>query len=267
MSSFDEKILNAVNDISTTNNPFKGKWVSILGDSISTYKGYIPEGNNVYYPNDDVDDVSKTWWHILLTKLGAKLCVNNSSGSRLVCDDSDNSAIVAVPTLHREAGKTYVNLDGTTEVATKWINPDIILINLGMNDFLGAKTLGEFNVKCLTAAPAESTFYDWYNYILLKTVGLSYRNAQVYCLDMTFSKYKDHFLTAIASTGATLPEYQQAIKDEARIYGLKCLHTSSICVHGANTDKLLIDKIHPKADMMKMIANQCYHEMMADNCL
>ena len=65
-NSFNEKILNAVSDIATiVNNPFKDKWVSILGDSISTYKGYIPEGNSNYCPNDDVNDVSKTWWHIL----------------------------------------------------------------------------------------------------------------------------------------------------------------------------------------------------------
>ena len=53
-NSFNEKILNAVSDIATiVNNPFKDKWVSILGDSISTYEGYIPEGNSSYYPNDD----------------------------------------------------------------------------------------------------------------------------------------------------------------------------------------------------------------------
>ena len=37
--------------------------LSILGDSISTYEGWIPEGNSVFYPhNGAVQDVSQTWW-------------------------------------------------------------------------------------------------------------------------------------------------------------------------------------------------------------
>ena len=74
----------SIND--AAKNPFKDKWVSILGDSISTYNGWVPAGNSYYYPKDDVNDVKKTWWHILLKKLGAKLCVNESWNGRKVCD-------------------------------------------------------------------------------------------------------------------------------------------------------------------------------------
>ena len=46
MASIDEKLLNVLSDVSQrVNNPFKDKWISILGDSISTYDGWIPEGN------------------------------------------------------------------------------------------------------------------------------------------------------------------------------------------------------------------------------
>ena len=73
MASIDEKLLNVLSDVSQrVNNPFKDKWISILGDSISTYEGWMPEGNAKWYPGGDVNDVSKTWWHILLSKLGAK---------------------------------------------------------------------------------------------------------------------------------------------------------------------------------------------------
>ena len=40
--------------------------VCILGDSYSTFRGHIPEGNSAYYPYKDVDDVLQvehTWWN------------------------------------------------------------------------------------------------------------------------------------------------------------------------------------------------------------
>lgn len=56
----------------------------IFGDSYSTYEGYIPVGYPTYYPNRDVDDVSKTWWASFCKKAGLNLVQNNSwSGSPL----------------------------------------------------------------------------------------------------------------------------------------------------------------------------------------
>lgn len=56
----------------------------IFGDSYSTYNGYIPEGYPTYYPNADVDDVSKTWWASLGKQADICFAQNNSwSGSPL----------------------------------------------------------------------------------------------------------------------------------------------------------------------------------------
>ena len=98
----ESKIVSAINNvddrlmiIEEPTNQFKDKWISILGDSISTFKNYCyvdtddgEAGAHEYYGStsaghpegDDVDTVEKTWWHQLLTKLGAKLCVNASVG-------------------------------------------------------------------------------------------------------------------------------------------------------------------------------------------
>ena len=47
--------------------PKTGMKLSILGDSISTFKGWIPEGNLVFYPeNGTVKDVAQTWWKIVM---------------------------------------------------------------------------------------------------------------------------------------------------------------------------------------------------------
>ena len=67
------------------------KSVSILGDSYSTFEGFVtPETNEMWYyaqgerGRTDVLDVRQTWWHQLIKNKGWKLCVNNSySGSTI----------------------------------------------------------------------------------------------------------------------------------------------------------------------------------------
>jgi len=62
------------------------KTFSILGDSISTFKGYIPENFEAFYPLEgyDVNSVEKTWWKLLEKNTNLKLSVNGSySGSRI----------------------------------------------------------------------------------------------------------------------------------------------------------------------------------------
>lgn len=67
------------------NADYQGKIISILGDSISTYAGYIPgdDGINLEhrakYPHRNlVKNVNKTWWMQLINQLDAKLGVNDS---------------------------------------------------------------------------------------------------------------------------------------------------------------------------------------------
>ena len=62
----------------------------ILGDSYSTFKGWIPEGNRRYYPYAEVPDVlqvEQTWWHQLMQKRNLKLVINQSYSGAMVCED------------------------------------------------------------------------------------------------------------------------------------------------------------------------------------
>ena len=66
----------------------------IIGDSISTFEGYIPEGYRPYYPihqNSRVDSVADTWWHKLTVKIGANLVRNDSWSGSTVCYTGRNS--------------------------------------------------------------------------------------------------------------------------------------------------------------------------------
>ena len=69
----------------------EGKTLSILGDSYSTFAGYIPEGQATYYPRPeavpDVLRVEDTWWHQLAASRGMRILANDSYSGSTVCAD------------------------------------------------------------------------------------------------------------------------------------------------------------------------------------
>ncbi len=115
--------------------------ISILGDSYSTFEGYIPEGNAPWYgpsntKQNDVKDVRQTWGWQLITEGGYVLGKNDSYSGATVSytgyrgeDYSDRSFITRLPGL----------------------GPcDILLIFGGTNDSWCGAPLGEFVYSKLT---------------------------------------------------------------------------------------------------------------------
>ena len=72
-----------------TKKPLTGSSFGILGDSYSTFQGYIPEGNLFFYPAAekvaDVLKVEDTWWHILMQRNDMRLVLNDSYSGSTVC--------------------------------------------------------------------------------------------------------------------------------------------------------------------------------------
>lgn len=65
--------------------------VFILGDSYSTYEGYIPAGHDPCYGDNiengtDVRQVEQTWWHQLITTTNSKLIANHSWSGTTICN-------------------------------------------------------------------------------------------------------------------------------------------------------------------------------------
>lgn len=78
--------------------------VFILGDSYSTYEGYMPAGYNPCYGDHiengtDVCKVEQTWWHRLLIATNSRLVANHSWSGTTICNtgyggpDAPNSFI------------------------------------------------------------------------------------------------------------------------------------------------------------------------------
>ncbi len=146
--------------------------VSILGDSYSTFEGYVtPSTNEMWYyahngNKTDVSDVTQTWWWQVVKEGGYLLGINNSySGSTIGYlgydgnDYSDRSFITRMDHLGQ---------------------PDIILIFGATNDSWAGEPVGEYKYGGWTKA-------DFYTFrpamaYMLHHVSMRYPNVDVYFL-------------------------------------------------------------------------------------
>lgn len=115
--------------------------VFILGDSYSTFKGYIPSTNASYYQengeNTDVHKVNETWWHQLIAETNSNLVLNDSWSGTTICntgyngnDCSDKSFIARFEKSENDGFFTNNKID-------------TILIFGGTNDTWACSPLGE----------------------------------------------------------------------------------------------------------------------------
>ena len=149
--------------------------VSILGDSYSTFKGYIPDSNEVWYnvPRDskrtDVDNVRQTWWWQVITNGGYLLERNDSYSGATICytgyrdeDYSDRSFITRLPRLG---------------------SPDILLILGNTNDSWCGAQVGEYKYSGIKRA--DLYYYRPALARLLSEAKDRYPNVRIYFIQNT----------------------------------------------------------------------------------
>ena len=260
MNSFNEKILNIVSDIASENT-YKGKWFSIIGDSISTYEGYT--GTSGAYPRGDVLKVEDTWWHRLLTMLDAKLCVNISlSGLKACGDTEERDPLNRISQICRQIGQTYTNLDGTTETATEKIIPDYVLLFLGVNDWLKNSPLGEKSEGY--DSTNKDTFYKAYDQIVCRCLQTGAKNVFILPLLCASSTYYNSNI--VQPNQATIPYYLRQITEAIKFIGskwrCKIINIDSMANTSSNPDETTDDGIHPNKRFMINIAKQCYKDII-----
>ena len=118
---------------------YTGKSLTIIGDSISTFYGYIPEGYAFTYPYEDLQDVSQTWWMQVCGQTGMHLYSNASySGGYVTGDPADETGITAI-------GRRRL-FDAATPLSEgESGGPDVIMILAGTNDCWQARELSVFS--------------------------------------------------------------------------------------------------------------------------
>lgn len=229
------------------------KKISIYGDSISTFAGWIPSGNVTYYTgrNAGVTHVDQTWWKKVINALSMELVVNNSWSGRTVSDTTESNA-----------GYKMENILQLQENNT---TPEIILIKLGINDFNRGFILGSYDGS--TAPPVTpSNFLDAYA-IMLNNIMTTYPLADVYCcMLMPCERTGATGFPEINSQGDTISQWNSAIAKLAYAFGAKILHHNTCGLTYYNLSEYMGDYtqgagLHPNAAGHSLIANQTIHEM------
>ena len=220
---------------------------SILGDSISTFAGWIPVADGVnlahrpFYPNSAITTVEQTWWYQVLDTMGARLGINDSwSGSWVINTLDKNSggdlgpdAAMASMTRIRNLGS-----NGT---------PDVILFFGGTNDLVFDIPLGSFDpATAPTTADLTQTKWDTfaeaYVAAILRMQHL-YPDAQIVAIQPGPNKYyytEDTLLACMEITQAICSHYGVVFCD--------------LLGNGFTSD-MLADVTHPNAAGMTKIAD------------
>ena len=136
-----DNVINALR----CNSVIKGS-VSIIGDSISTFKGTMPSGYAAYYPDSrvNVTCVGSMWWKLLLDSGNNNELVENLSWSG------------SCATNYRTDGRPSL----CDRISALSNTPDYLFIALGTNDSTENVPLGNYNYDSEISNLDESKFRE-----------------------------------------------------------------------------------------------------------
>ena len=204
------------------------KNVMIMGDSYSTFIGYIPKEYKSYYEGDPdcktgVYKVEQTWWHQLMNETGANLVLNNSWSGSTVChtgyDNADWSDTMSFACrLDKLIDQGFFNENQI----------DTVFIFGGTND-------------CWAKVPMGEVMYDGFT----KQDLFSFLPAVYYVIKRYREVLPNANLVWIINTWLDAP-IVEGIKTACEYYGIKCLQLKNI-------DKIAA---HPSVQGMTDIKNE-----------
>lgn len=199
--------------------PLEGLKLSVLSDSMSAYKGYIPNGNDAYYTgsNSDLDDVNSMWWKILCNCTGMEpLVIDAWSGSSIAYNYSTSSG-------HSDIDKIPMSSDLRTQrLGTNSNDPDIIIISGGTNDWTYSTStttpLGSFDddtiVNRQDVLNGTSTFAASYASTIFE-LQANYPNAIIVCASLYHTNRGTTSSNGIRknSMDVSVRDYNKVVKD------------------------------------------------------
>ncbi len=229
------------------NTQFHGKTFSILGDSISTLKGYLPPYCKAFYmqnPHADCSGVARpedTWWMQVISALQGNLCVNNSFSGSLVSGIEFPCAthLLRCSELHCGTGSYWFSLEnGIAEriLCRSPLLPEIILIYMGTNDWI-------FRSPLDGAADRRDSFRSAYD-ILLYKIRRKYPDSRIVCATLF---QKDD---AVPDALHPIAAYNDVIRKLAGQHG--CI-LADIAAYDADVET--IDGIHPTYQGMHTLSD------------
>lgn len=238
--SIDEVIVEETQQAATS--------VSILGDSISTFQGYIPVGYYDFFPEyGKVEAAEDTWWHIVAEDMDLEIYVNGSSAGATVVGDSDGT----------EDPQCACNEFRTNDLAgAQGACPDVIIVYLGTNDLLEAAPLGDNDGTDVVTAGEIDTFSDAYT-LMLDKLQANYPAARIYCctlLQIGTYGTQTPYVEKVNGEQLTSADYGEVITRIAQNKGLSVIDLYNCGITIKNLKETSSDGVHPTAEGMRMIA-------------
>jgi hypothetical protein len=200
---------------------FTNKKVSIIGDSISTFTGYIPDGYPSWYPHEndrssDVVSVNDTWWKKLIDATNSTLVVNASASGSTASND-------------------YIGFSPRVSMLG---NSDVIIVALGTNDSGRSIPIGniDFNAESYDLSQFAPAYIKG-----IKDTIASHPYARIICLAFDMGT-----------------EYQNAIKTIAGHYNLEYIYVGDISdVHPNKAEmQAVYEKIYNTYTLSGLLANK-----------
>lgn len=213
--------------------------IGLIGDSISTFEGWLPEGYSAYYPKtaSEITEVTHTYWYRLIYELmpdatlDRNLAYSGSRVSKIGVADSDKYDFVS-------------RIDNVG-----FDNPDIVLIHGGTNDRRVSTPehvpLGEYGFDL----PLDQL--DRY----------CFRSSYVCMVRKIMEKHPGVKIVCIIGDTLNTEKYQglaDSIRAIAEHYGFSIVNFS-YALESA-------DGVHPNASGAQYMADRIY-EVMAQDCL
>ncbi len=275
-------ILGAGGSVVVSSYPakFKGKRLSILGDSISTFGTpnqanatgtWNYPGNRCRYPQDNLfTNVDYMYWKILLDKTGMELGINESwAGSRVANTQTSDSGDLGPNRCI--ASKTRIKHLGNNGT------PDVIIVYGGTNDIAGS-TLGTFNPEApikfatLTTTPPSnpasltdaqiddldvSTFANAYVAMLVR-LQRYYPEAIIVCLTPNYCK------SYYGTNYVKMKNYVNCMIEICDFFGVEYIDLRKVGIGlmdmaGDTYTEALPDGIHPGIKGHKLIAEYLFN--------
>lgn len=211
-------------------------YMGFLGDSISTFKGYIPAGYSYFYPQYFDLLVEQTWWKMTVDRIGCKLGINNSySGTCVSKKYGASTSSETIPRLLKS--KRPDNLP-----------PDILVIFMGMNDSLAAP-------YGLNEVDFEKAYRN-----MLNNIYQLYPEVQLFLCTLTYetnyqSKEESIYLQHIANSQAL----NQVIERLAQEYQLPLIDFAN----AFHSKEYLTDTVHPNIKGMLAMADVAVETIQA----
>ncbi|WP_097025428.1 GDSL-type esterase/lipase family protein [Clostridium peptidivorans] len=195
-------------------SPLKGLNLSIMGDSRSSYPGWVPDGYRYYYngSNAGVSSVDQMWWKRLADNNDMNILkIESYSGSKVSNNKLNDPDYVFVP---------FSDLSRCNNLHAAEADPDIIVIMGGTNDFSkDFAKLGTWNGHEAISTD-DSNFRGAYA-LMLHRIQTRYPFARVFCCSIpTFVRTKSDTGQWLEynDEGKTVVEYNNAIKEIAELF-------------------------------------------------